>query len=66
MKRREFIPLLGSAVLAFPFDVRAQRPAMPVIGFLNSGFADAVVKYVAAFHNGLNETGYVKDQNIAI
>jgi putative tryptophan/tyrosine transport system substrate-binding protein len=67
VRRREFIALLGGAAI-WPAVARAQQPAMPVVGWLNSGPAGDpyFMSLASAFQAALKDAGYVEGQNVAI
>jgi putative tryptophan/tyrosine transport system substrate-binding protein len=64
MKQRAFITLLGGAAAAWPLAVRAQQPLMPVIGLLGTASAAEWTDLVAAFRQGLGQTGFFEGQNL--
>src|SRR5262249_10710176 len=65
IERRDFLLLLAGAA-AWPLAARAQQPALPVIGFLDSGSPGHYPDRVAAFRQGLKDVGYVEGENVAI
>jgi putative ABC transport system substrate-binding protein len=64
--RRKFLATLGGTAVAWPLAARAQQAAMPVVGFLGSGSPGTWAHFVAAFREGLSQTGYVESRNLAI
>jgi|AmaraimetFIIA100_FD_contig_91_1036618_length_1268_multi_11_in_0_out_0_1 putative ABC transport system substrate-binding protein len=65
--RRKFLATLGGAgVVAWPLAARAQRPSIPVIGFLDATTAADTAYRVSAFRDGLKEAGFIDGHNVAI
>jgi putative ABC transport system substrate-binding protein len=65
LKRREFITLLGAAA-TWPLTARAQQPALPMIGLITAGSLAALTQQIAAFRDGIKETGYIEGQNVTL
>ena len=66
MRRRDFIQIISGSAAAWPLAASAQQSAMPVIGFIRDGSAQGNERWLAGFHKGLSETGYVEGQNVAV
>ena len=66
IRRRELLVAFGGTAAAWPLAARAQQPTMPVVGFLHSASPGGYAPMVAAFRDGLKETGYIESQNVTI
>jgi putative tryptophan/tyrosine transport system substrate-binding protein len=67
MRRREFISLVSGTAVTWPLVAHAQqKSAAPVIGYLSGATFEMMHEYVAAFHRGLADSGYIEGQNISV
>jgi putative ABC transport system substrate-binding protein len=66
MRRRAFLTFVGGTAAVWQLAARAQRPTMPVIGFLNSTSSGSYAERVEAFREGLKDTRHVEGQNVAM
>jgi putative ABC transport system substrate-binding protein len=65
VRRREFIAGLGSAA-AWPLVAGAQQRSVPVIGYIHGWSRQDAADHLAAFHQGLGQTGYIEGRNVSI
>jgi ABC-type uncharacterized transport system substrate-binding protein len=66
LRRRQFLTLLASTAVTWPLAARAQQPAMPVIGFLNSQSPGGYTGSLRGFRQGLKDAGYVEGENLTV
>src|SRR5437870_1747507 len=63
-RRREFITAFGGAAATWPFTVRAQQAELPLIGLINGGSAEEVLR--TGFRRGLGQAGYTEGLNVSV
>jgi putative tryptophan/tyrosine transport system substrate-binding protein len=66
MRRRDFIPLVGTIIAARPFEACPQQPAIPLIGYIGSSTVAAAGVELAALQEGLNQAGFIEGRNVTI
>src|SRR4051812_268987 len=66
MRRRDFIAGLGGAAVVGPSGAWGQQGATPVVGYVSNRSLEESTQYLAAFHQGLNEAGYVEGKNVSV
>ena len=66
MRRRELLSFLGGTAVAWPLAAYAQKPGMPVIGYISGATSDFMREYVNAFHKGLGNAGYIENINVMV
>jgi len=66
MRRRDFIKAVAGSTAAWPLLAAAQQAQMPVVGYITATASDEGEPRAAAFRQGLQESGYVVGQNVAI
>ena len=66
LRSRDFHAFICATILLWPLAANAQQPAMPAIGFLSPGTADAFAERLRGFHRGLKDAGYVEGENITV
>jgi putative ABC transport system substrate-binding protein len=66
MRRREFIAGLGSAAASWPLAAHAQNPRMSVVGYIHPATPEATPRLVAAFRQGLKDTGFIEGKNVVV
>ena len=66
MRRRDFIRVIAGSAVVWPLAVQAQQRAFPVVGLLSSRSPAVDTPLIAVIRQGLNETGFVEGQNVAL